>query len=86
MMKKEKSHTLLYGLILGGIIGAGVIIYFGSKFINTTQKNKRERKHKFFEGLDDIFESSAQNIPVKDSQSDDNSDNAIVEEIFNRSK
>jgi len=85
-MKNNKSNVLLYGLILGGLVGAGLAIYYGSKFIKNNKKKKRERKNKFYEGIDDIFDSSAQNIADADSFIDKETEKGIVEELFSRSK
>ena len=82
---KNKSNLLLYGLIIGGLVGAGLAIYFGSRFISDNRKKKRERKHKFYEGIDDIFETSAQNIPNDDSRIDKETEQGIVDELFSRS-
>ena len=84
-MKKNKSNLLLYGLIVGGIVGAGLAIYFGSRFISQNKKKKRERKHKFYEGIDDIFEASAQNKMDDDSRIDKDTEKGIIDELFSRS-
>lgn len=84
-MSKNKSNLLLYGIILGGIIGAGIAVYFGAKAAITNKKNKKERKHKFFEGIDDIFDESS--IDLSDSPDDRQSkaEKEIVDELFSRS-
>jgi len=82
---KNKSNMLLYGLILGGLVGAGLAIYFGSKVIIDNKKKKRERKHKFYEGIDDIFETSAENKVNNDSRIDKETEQGIVDELFSRS-
>lgn len=83
-MKNKKSNLLLYGLIVGGIVGAGLAIYFGSRFISENKKKKRERKHKFYEGLDDIFDSSAENKIDNDSRIDQETEKGIIDELFSR--
>jgi hypothetical protein len=84
-MKDSKSNFLLYGLIIGGLAGAGLVIYFSSKFVITSKKNKQERKNKFYEGLDDIFEASAKNIVAEDSVVDKDTEKEIIDELFSRS-
>ena len=69
-MKKNNSNLLLYGLILGGIVGAGLAIYFGSRFVGEKRKKDKMKKHKFYEGIDDIFESSAAYDTDDDSRID----------------
>lgn len=83
-MKKNKSKLLLYGLIVGGIVGAGLAIYYSSRFISQNKKKKRERKHKFYEGLDDIFDSSAENTIDNDSRIDQETEKGIIDELFSR--
>ena len=83
-MKKNKSNILLYGLIVGGIVGAGIAIYFGSRFVSQNKKKKRERKHKFYEGIDDIFEASAVDNADDDSRIDQETEKGIIDELFSR--
>jgi len=83
-MKKEKSNFLLYGFVIGGILSAGLIIYFSSRFINKSNKNKRERKHKFYEGIDDIFEESAKINQDEDTRIDKETEIGIIDELFSR--
>ncbi|OGU80315.1 MAG: hypothetical protein A2W11_01365 [Ignavibacteria bacterium RBG_16_35_7] len=83
-MKNNKSNVLLYGLILGGIVGAGLAIFYGSRFIKNNKIKKRERKNKFYEGLDDIFDSSAVNSPDEDSRIDKETEKGIIDELFSR--
>lgn len=83
-MKKNNSNYLLYGLIIGGILSTGLVIYFGSKFLNKTNKNKRERKNKFYEGIDDIFEASAKSKTDEDTTIDKETEAGIIEELFSR--
>lgn len=85
MMKKNNSNLLLYGLIIGGLVGAGLAIYYGSRFISKSNKQRRERKHKFYEGIDDIFEASAENKIDEDSRIDKETEKGIIEELFSRS-
>jgi gas vesicle protein len=84
MMKKNQSSLLLYGLILGGIVGAGIAIYYGSRFISKSNKQKRERKYKFYEGIDDIFNTSAENKTDDDSRIDKETEKGIIDELFSR--
>jgi len=83
-MKKNNSNLLLYGLIIGGVIGAGLAIYYGSRFINKTNKQKRERKNKFYEGIDDIFDQSVENKSDDDSRIDKETEKGIIDELFSR--
>jgi len=83
-MKKNQSNLLLYGLILGGVVGAGLAIYYGSRFISKSNKQKRERKNKFYEGIDDIFDSTSQNKNDDDSRIDKETEKAIIDELFSR--
>jgi len=84
-MKENKSNFLLYGLVIGGILSAGLVIYFSSRFIGKTNKNKRERKNKFYEGIDDIFEASAKIKPDEDNSIDKETETGIIDELFSRS-
>jgi len=83
-MKKNKSNLLLYGLIVGGLVGAGLAIYYGSRFISKSNKQKRERKHKFYEGIDDIFDASAENKIDNDTCIDKETEKGIIDELFSR--
>ena len=49
-----------------------------------SNKKKRERKHKFYEGLDDIFDSSAENKIDNDSRIDKETEKGIIDELFSR--
>ncbi len=84
-MKDKNSNYLLIGLIVGGLVSAGLVIYFSSRFVSKSKKNKRERKNKFYEGLDDIFDASAKNIADEDSSVDKVSEKEIIDELFSRS-
>jgi hypothetical protein len=84
-MKENKSNFLLYGLVIGGILSAGLVIYFSSRFIGKTNKNKRERKNKFYEGIDDIFEASAKIKPDEANSIDKETETGIIDELFSRS-
>lgn len=84
-MSKNKSNLLLYGLIIGGIIGAGVAVYFGSKAVINNKRKKKERKHKFYEGIDDIFDDSAKDVADSNSKLESESEKEIVDELFSRS-
>jgi len=83
-MKKNQSNLLLYGIILGGVVDAGLEIYYGSRFISKSNKQKRERKNKFYEGIDDIFDSTSQNKNDDDSRIDKETEKAIIDELFSR--
>lgn len=83
-MKEKESNFLLYGLIIGGILSAGLSIYLGSRFISKTNKNLRERRHKFFEGIDDIFDENLENTNTKDSRIDKETEEEIIDELFSR--
>ncbi|MCK7521681.1 MAG: hypothetical protein MZV64_30345 [Ignavibacteriales bacterium] len=50
-MKKNKSNLLLYGLIVGGIVGAGLAIYFGSRFISQNKKRNAKESTNFMKAL-----------------------------------
>jgi len=84
-MSKNKSNLLLYGLIFGGIIGAGLAVYFSSRAITSSNLKKKERKHKFFEGIDDIFDESAKDVAGSESRNESDSEKEIVDELFSRS-
>ena len=84
MMKKNQSNLLLYGLILGGLVGAGLAVYYSSRFISKSNKQKRERKNKFYEGIDDIFDSTSQNKNDDDSRIDKETEKGIIDELFSR--
>ncbi len=85
-MSKKKSNLLLDGLIIGGIIGAGVAVYFGTKAVIDSNKKKKERKHKFYEGIDDIFDESAKDIASSDTKNLIDDEKEITDELFSRSK
>lgn len=84
MMKKNQSSLLLYGLILGGLVGAGLAVYYSSRFISKSNSRKRERKNKFYEGIDDIFDTSAENKIDDDSRIDKETEKGIIDELFSR--
>jgi hypothetical protein len=84
-MKDNKSNLLLYGLILGGIVGAGLVIYFGSKFVIKKRATDKMKKHKFYEGIDDIFNESAEAVNDSDDTINSETENEIVDELFSRS-
>jgi len=83
-MKQNESNFLIYGLLLGGILSAGIAILLGSRFISRANKNKIERKHKFFEGIDDIFEPSSVSRSDEDSKIDKETEDGIIDELFSR--
>lgn len=83
-MSDNKSNILFYGLIIGGLIGAGLSVYFGSRFISKNYKKKRERKHKFYEGIDDIFESKSGDTDYEDTNIDKETEDGIIDELFSR--
>jgi hypothetical protein len=83
-MKDNNSNYLLYGFAIGGILSVGLVIYFSSRFISKTNKNKRERKNKFYEGIDDIFEASAKENQDDDARIDKETEIGIIDELFSR--
>ncbi len=85
MMSKQKSNLLLFGIIIGGIVGISLAAYFGSKALLSNNKRKKERKHKFFEGIDDIFDASGKDIADSDSNIQSDAEKEIADELFSRS-
>ena len=83
-MKKEESNSLLLGLILGGILSAGLAILVSSRYIINNNRIKRERRHKFFEGLDDIFDESGKPTEDDDNKIDKETEDGIIDELFSR--
>jgi gas vesicle protein len=84
-MKNEKeTNLLLLGVIVGSLVGVGVAIYFSSKFISKTRKNLRERRHKFYEGIDDIFDTKLEEENEEDSRIDKDTEEGIIDELFSR--
>lgn len=83
-MKEKESNLLLYGLIVGGVFSLGLSIYIGSRFISKTNKNLRERRHKFFEGIDDIFDESQSYQAAEDPRIDKETEEEIIGELFSR--
>jgi len=83
-MKKDNSNLLVYGFVIGGILSAGLVIFLSSNFISRTNRNMRERKHKFFEGIDDIFDESANSIKKDDNRLDNETEDGIIDELFSR--
>ena len=83
-MKNKETNFLLYGLIVGGILSAGLSIYLSSRFISKTNKNLRERRHKFFEGIDDIFDENLENKNTEDTRIDKETEEEIIDELFSR--
>lgn len=77
-MKKDDSNFLVYGFVIGGILSAGLVIFLSTKFIRKTNRNMRERKHKFFEGIDDIFDESSNTRLGKETE------DGIIDELFSR--
>jgi len=84
-MKQNDSNFLVYGLVIGGILSAGLAILLSTRFIRKTNKNKSDRKHKFFEGIDDIFDESGKSNPDNNNQLDKETENGIIDELFSRS-
>ena len=83
-MKNEKeTNLLLLGVIVGSLVGVGIAIYFSSKFIGKTRKNLRDRKHKFYEGIDDIFDTKPEKNE-EDSRIDKDTEEGIIDELFSR--
>ena len=83
-MKNNKSSFLFYGMIIGGLIGTGVAIYVSTRLIVKNLKAKRERKHKFYEGIDDIFDSKYDDNADEDSRIDKETEEGIIDELFSR--
>jgi len=83
-MKENKPNILLYGLIIGGLVGAGLAVFFSSRFIRKNRKKKKVRKHKFYEGIDDIFESKPGDTEDGDKSIDKETEEGIIEELFSR--
>ena len=83
-MKKDESNSLLLGLILGGILSAGLAILVSSRYIINNNRIKRERRHKFFEGLDDIFDESGKPSEDDDNKIDKETEDGIIDELFSR--
>ena len=82
-MNNKKSFFLLYVLVFGSLIGAGVAVYFTSKFISSNIQKRRDRKHKFYEGIDDIFDSIPEEVD-DDSRIDKETEEGIIDELFSR--
>ena len=85
-MKRKESNFLLYGLLTGVILGTGLIVYLSSRFISKAMQSKRERKHKFYEGIDDIFNDSALDSFKEEDKIDEETQLGIIEELFSRTK
>ena len=83
-MKEKEPNLLLYGVIIGGFIGAGLAIYLSSRCIGRYKKNKRERKHKFYEGIDDIFDTKPGDTNQEDTRIDKDTEEGIIDELFSR--
>lgn len=83
-MKENKPNILLYGLIIGGLIGAGLAVFLSSRFISKNRKKKKDRKHKFYEGIDDIFESKPGDTQDDETSIDKETEEGIIEELFSR--
>lgn len=83
-MKQNESNFLIYGLILGGILSTGLVIFLSRRFINKFYKNKSERKHKFYEGIDDIFDSSPNSSREVTISIDKETEDGIIDELFSR--
>lgn len=83
-MKENKPNILLYGLIIGGFIGAGLAVFLSSRFISKNRKKKKDRKHKFYEGIDDIFESKPGDTEDEEPSIDKETEEGIIEELFSR--
>ena len=83
-MKNKDSNLWLYGMIIGGLIGTGIAIYFSSKFISKTRMNLRERKRRFYEGIDNIFDSELDTDNNDDTKIDKATEEGIINELFSR--
>ena len=82
-MKEKEPNLLLYGVMMGGLIGTGIAIYFSSKCIGRYKKNKHERRHKFYEGIDDIFDTKPGDVE-EDTRIDKETEEGIIDELFSR--
>jgi gas vesicle protein len=83
-MKDNKSNILLYGLIIGGLVGAGVAIYFGSRYFNERRKRNRFTNNKFYEGIEDIFESKHEDAKDDDTLIDKETEKDIIDQLFSK--
>ena len=82
-MKNEKSNVLLYGLIIGGLVGAGVAVYFTSKYFTEKRRIKRLSKNKFYEGIEDIFDSG-NDESVVGNNIDPATEKEILDQLYSR--
>lgn len=83
-MNNKKSNFLLYGIIIGGLLGAGVVVCLSSRSIIKNRKKKRDRRHKFYEGIEDIFDSKPGDADSEDSGIDKETEEGIIDELFSR--
>jgi len=83
-MKNKESNSLLLGLVIGGILSTGLAILISSRFIIRNNRIKKERRHKFFEGIDDIFDESGKSYEDKDNRIDKETEEGIIDELFSR--
>jgi len=83
-MKSNKSNILLYALLVGGLIGAGLAVIMSSRFISNHKKKKLERNNKFYEGIDDIFDSKQGDTEGEDELIDKETEDGIIDELFSR--
>ena len=70
-------------MIVGSLIGAGVAVYFTSRFISSSIQKRKERKHKFYEGIDNIFDTNLEEAD-DDSRIDKETEEGIIGELFSR--
>lgn len=82
-MKENKSNVLLYGLIIGGLVGAGVAIYFTSKYFTEKRRINRIRKNKFYEGIEDIFDTKDLES-TGNNDSDETTEKEIIDQLYSR--
>jgi len=83
-MNNKKSKLLFYGIIIGGILGAGLTVCLSSRFIIKNREKKRDRRHKFYEGIEDIFDSKPGDTESEDSGIDKETEEGIIDELFSR--
>jgi gas vesicle protein len=83
-MNNKKSNLLLYGIIIGGLLGAGAAVCLSSRLISKNRKKKRDRKHKFYEGIDDIFDSKPGDEENEDASINKETEEGIIDELFSR--
>jgi hypothetical protein len=83
-MNNKKSNFLLFGIIIGGLLGVGLTVCLSSRLIIKYRAKKRDRKHKFYEGIEDIFDSEPGDSKSEDSVIDKETEEGIIDELFSR--